>query len=56
VGTVISVRIPGVHVDDEVGVFGGQGHLSLGVAPVGGWDGQLDAAWSTCAYQGFSRG
>lgn len=27
--------VPGVHVDDEVGVLGEQGHLALGVAPVG---------------------
>jgi hypothetical protein len=27
--------VPGVHVDDEAGVLGEQGHLALSVAPVG---------------------
>jgi len=29
------LRVPGIHEDGEVGVFGEQGHLALGVPPVG---------------------
>src|SRR2546422_170342 len=49
------LRIPGVHVNHEVGIRGEEGHLSLGVATVGAVRVALDELPECKTIRGFRR-